>query len=110
MLTDILLLGAGVMIGSLISNKAKENNFKVCETPQSLYEDVKECLTQLYDEIKDIKVDDIKNSLLKKYQKLKNKIDSIDFSSMKEKSMKTMKTMKKSMTDLKKEVKKSKED
>lgn len=110
MLTDILLLGAGVMIGSLISNKAKENNFKACQTPEILYEDIKECLTQLYDEIKDIKVDDIKNSLLKKYQKLKKKIDSIDFSSMKEKSMETMKTMKKSMTDLKKEVKKSKED
>ncbi len=110
MLTDILLLGAGVMIGSLISNKAKQNDFKVCQTPESLYDDVKECLIQLYDEIKDIKVDDVKNSLMDKYQKLKKKIDSIDFTSMKEKGMETMKTMKKSMKDLKKEVKKSKED
>lgn len=109
-LTSVLLLGAGIMIGSLVTNKANKNDFKVCDTPESLYEDMKQCLNQLYDEIKNITVDDVKNSLMSKYQKLKNKIDSIDFSSMKEKGMETMKTVKKSMKKLKKEAKESMED
>ncbi|MBE6124655.1 MAG: hypothetical protein E7184_03920 [Erysipelotrichaceae bacterium] len=104
-LTNILILGTGVMIGSFISSKANKSNFKICETPETIYEDMKECFSQLYDEIKNITVDDVKNSLMSKYKKLKKKFDSIDFSSMKEKGMETMDTMKKSIKNLKKEVK-----